>query len=219
MIHPAGARGRFRHDEGRRRHELPYAPTARSSPVLGPVSPPAVAMGPSLGRRQSRGTWGGRRWRGGGPQGGGAAVGVPWGCCDRVNNSSAHRAAYGSAHRPRAGDGGGSGWSRSPPFFLFLAKRGEKVTRKPWPRALAVPGSAGRSPGNPTSLTLIPVPSNNSTFIRRFGKQNPVAAGRISERHKSPRVSPPRAKPRWRGARSCLKLVYLCSATQKPPLA
>lgn len=60
------------------------------------------------------------------------------------------------------------------------------MTRNPWPPALAALGLLG-APREPKAL--IPVLTNNSPFIRRFQEQTPVAAGGISDRHKSPRVS------------------------------
>lgn len=81
-------------------------------PTHCPLSPRAATAGPSLGRR--RGPWqpgvggggGSPGWRGTGPRG----------CCEQVNNGSAHRAACSSAHQPRAGDVGVR-LVPSPPFL------------------------------------------------------------------------------------------------------
>lgn len=49
MIHPAGARGRFRHDEGRRRHELAAAARIHLHIARPGAAVTDVTMGLSLG--------------------------------------------------------------------------------------------------------------------------------------------------------------------------
>lgn len=83
----------------------------------------------------------------GGPRGG-APAGVPRGRCNRVNNSSTHKARYCSVHQPWAGDGGGR-LVLSPPFF-FLSEREQeeqKGNQKPLAVSAGCAGSAGCSQG------------------------------------------------------------------------
>lgn len=121
---------------------LPHAPTS-SSPVLGLLSPMS-RWGRAWGDAGAVVT-GGWRWGGwGGPQGGGTPAGVPWGCCRQVNNSSTHKAGYSNVFQPRAGNGGVR-LVLCPPLYFCLggSRRGRKVSRSAWPRALAVLGLLG----------------------------------------------------------------------------
>lgn len=108
----------------------------------------------------------------------------------------------------------------SPPVFARDGAGGHGGDRDPPAVGTACAGPAGRSQGTRHSRT-------GSCSEQELGAdpvisgtkppQNSRGSGRISQGHKSPRVSPPWAKPSWRRARSSLNLTFVQPC--KPPIA